>query len=128
MTKKDILILLSPSIWLVYMTIVAFLGPHYFQKHFESATEFQETQRSFERFATNVQNGNVRLTQEKMLDYMRSGDEYAESEYKVSTSLLAVLRRYAWYLVVAIVWHVGAVLIVCKRLRKILQREEQPAA
>jgi hypothetical protein len=121
MTKKDIFILFSPNIWLLYLTVVAFLGPHTFQKHFKDADQFQETQRSFERFATNVQSGKVRLTQEKMLDYMSSGDEYAESEYEVSTSLLGVLQRYAWELVIAIIWQVGAVLIVCKRLRKKLQ-------
>jgi hypothetical protein len=121
MTKKDIFILFSPGIWLVLMTGAAFLGPHEFQKHFEDASQFQETQRNFERFATNVQSGKVQLTQEKMLEDMRSALAYAESEYDTSTSLLRVLRRYAWALVIAIAWQVGAVFIVRKRLRKKLQ-------
>ena len=121
MAKKDIFILFSPSIWLVYMAIVAFLGPHTFQKQFQNASQFQENQRIFERFATNVQSGKVQLTQEKMLEDMRSEEAYAESEYDVSASLLGVLRQYAWAFVTAIVWQVGSVLIVCKRLRKKLQ-------
>jgi hypothetical protein len=121
MTKKNIFILFSPSIWLVYMTVVAILGPHTFQKHFQDSIQFQKTQRSFERFATNVQSGKVQLTQEEMIDYMRSANTYAESEYDVTTRLLVVLRHYAWAGITAIAWQVGAVLIVRKRLRKKLQ-------
>jgi hypothetical protein len=121
MTKKDIFILLSPSIWLVYITAVAFLFPHTFQRHFQDASQLQETHRDFDRFATNVQSGKVQLTQEKMLKGMGLAITHAESAYAVSTSLLGVLRRYAWADLIAIVLQVGAVLIVCKRLRKRLQ-------
>jgi len=118
MTKKDIFILFSPNIWLVYIAVVAFLGPHTFQRHYHGTSDFQETQRNFEKFATNVQSGRVQLTQEKMLEYMRSANGYAESEYHVNLSLLEVLRHYAWSEIVAIAWLVGAVLVVRGRLRK----------
>ena len=118
MTKKDIFILLSPSIWLVCFAVLAFLGPHMFQKHYEGVSHFQKTQQNFERFATNVQAGKVQLTQKEMLEYMRVANEYAGSEIDISTSLLEVLRSYAWVIIVAIGWQVGTVLVVRNRLRK----------
>jgi hypothetical protein len=117
MTKKDLAILLSPSIAFVILAVAAFLSSSMILGRFDSARE-QESQQKFERFVAKVKSGEWQLTQDKMIEGMRLAHEAAAADRQASVSICELMRDFVWLALVGIFWQLVAVFNVRKRLQK----------
>ena len=117
MTKRDIFILLSPTVVLLLFGIFAFSSAQTIRRYHDP-DRHRQSQQKYETFVTNVQNGTWQLTQDRMLDGMRLAHGVAEAEYRINECTGNLIQDFVWCAVVGIAWQVGAVFIVQKRLRK----------
>jgi len=117
MTRKDIFILLSPTVVLLVFGIFAFSSAQMIRRHHNPDRQ-RQSQQKFDTFVTNVENGTWQLTEDRMLEGMRLSRRVAESEYRISESTGDLIQDFFWCAVLGIAWHVGAVFIVRKRLNR----------
>ena len=117
MTKKDVAILLSPSIAFVILASLAFLSSGMILGHFDSNQE-RESQQKFERFVAKVKSGEWQLTQDKMIEGMRLAQEAAAADRRASASIGELMRAFVWLALAGIFLQLVAVFSVRKRLQK----------
>jgi hypothetical protein len=113
MTKKEIVLLLSPSLIFAAIAIIAFFISHMVQQH----TRDDDHRQKFEAFVENVQSGKWQLTTEKWLEGMRREDATAEDYRNASVSLAKIFQDFIWLSLAGIMFQAIAVISVLKRLR-----------
>ena len=88
MTKKEILFLLLPSAFLVFISGLAFSGANAFS--FSPRIE-QRRQQDFEKFMAKVESGVVELTKEKSVKLLRDSRNVEEAMVAGHTSTSRML-------------------------------------
>lgn len=115
LTKKDIFILLCPSVAFVAIIVAALICSRGLQT-FDTNAE-RESQQKFEAFARKVEAGESQLTQGQMLEGMRNSRAVAESERRVVSITAHNIRNFCWLAAAGIFLQFGTVIAV-KRTRK----------
>jgi hypothetical protein len=85
MTKRDLAILLSPSIFFIVVAVAAFLTSEMIRRHIRDDGSRQK----FDTFVTNVQSGKWQLTTDKWLEGMQWEEDTAEL---IAKPVLALAR------------------------------------
>jgi|HubBroStandDraft_6_1064221.scaffolds.fasta_scaffold584718_2 hypothetical protein len=114
MTKKDVFILLSPSIFFIVVAVAAFLTSEMIRRH----THYDGSRQKFDTFVTNVQSGKWQLTTNKWLEGMQREEATAEAYRDVGADSADMMRVFAWTSLAGIVFQTAVVFSVKKRLRK----------
>ena len=117
MSKKDIAILLSPTIIFVILGICAFIT----SQRVLCYTDIQQEQahrQKYATFVTNVVTGKWELPPDRWLAVLGSAEQSAAGERAVNRSTGIEVRDFIWFAAIGIYWQVAAVFIVGRRLRK----------
>ena len=113
MTKKDIILLLSPSVLFVLIVVAAFFTSEMILER----SKDNDHKQKFETFVSNVQSGKWQLTTDRWLDVIRREDATTEAYREASVSIAGMFRDFIWASVAGIFIQVIAVFSVLKRLR-----------
>jgi hypothetical protein len=114
MTKKDVIILLSPSILFIVVAVAAFLTSEMIRQH----TRDDGSKQKFDTFVTNVQNGKWQLTTDKWLEGMRREEATAEAYRQASATNGDMMQIIGYTTLAGILLQTAAIFSVRKRLRK----------
>jgi hypothetical protein len=114
MTKKDMTLLLSPTMFFAVLAVAAYFTSLQLQNYSKDDSH----QQKFEIFVTNVKSGKWDLTTDRWLEGMRhekrSGDAYREA-YSDTAGMFQILL---WTSLAGIVFQAVAVFTVVRRMRK----------
>jgi hypothetical protein len=114
MTKKDMTLLLSPTMLFAVLAVAAYFTSLQLQNY----SKDDGHQQKFEIFVTNVKSGKWDLTTDRWLEGMRHekrrGDAYREA-YSDTAGMFQILL---WTSLAGIVFQAVAVFTVVRRMRK----------
>jgi hypothetical protein len=114
MTKRDIALLLSPSIFFVVVAVAAFIMSAMIRQHTREDGHAQK----FDAFVTNVQSGKWELTPDKWLDGIRREEATAESYRQAGAATGQMFLDLCGAALVGFIFQIAVVFSVRKRLSK----------
>ena len=114
MTKRDITLLLSPSVFFIVAAVAAFMMSAMIRQHASDDGSHQK----FDTFVSNVQSGKWQLTTDKWLEGMRHEEATSEAYRQASMDVGEMLLLVCWTTALGIAFQIAAVYSVTKRLRK----------
>ena len=117
MTKKDLAILLSPSIAFVCVGVLAFALSQRMLRYADPNGQ-RRTAQAREQMMTQLKSGDIHLTQEKMISLLHAEREAAELDRKVNAGSARVIRSFIGFAFSGICLQVASLLIVRKSLAK----------
>jgi hypothetical protein len=113
MTRRDICILLSPSILFGILAVACFICWTIGQRVNED-----RSQQKFDTFVSNVQSGKLELTADRWLEVLRSERAVRNDYFETLVSGARLFWWFFWLSLAGIVFQVGVVFSVRKRLEK----------
>jgi hypothetical protein len=114
MTKRNIITLLSPSVFFIVAAVAAFMWSAMIREHSRDDGSHQK----FDTFVANVQSGKWQLTTDKWLEGMRDEEATSEAYRQGYVGAGQMLQIVCWTTVAGIAFQVAAVYSVRKRLSK----------
>jgi hypothetical protein len=114
MTRRDITLLLSPSVFFIVAAVAAFMTSAMIRQHASDDGSHQK----FVTFVTNVQNGKWQLTPDKWLEGMRHEEALSEAYRHACIGAGQMLQVVCWATVAGIAFQIATLYSVRKRLRK----------
>jgi len=98
MTKQDVAILLSPSVFFIVAAVAAFMMSNMIRQH----TRDDGSHEKFDTFVTNVQSGKWQLTTDRWLEGMRREEATSEAYRQASIDAGQMLQVVCWTTVAGI--------------------------
>lgn len=114
MKKRDITLLLSPSIFFVIIAVTAFVMSSMIRQHTRDDGHAQK----FNTFVTNVQTGKWQLTTDKWLDGMRSEEATAESYREAGATTCQMFLVLCGAALLGFIFQIAVIFSVRKSLSK----------
>jgi len=114
MTKRDIVTLLSPSVFFILAAVAALMTFAITRSHTRDGGSHQK----FETFVTNVQSGQWQLTPDRWLEGMRREEAASEAYRQTCAEVGQMLLVVGLAILAGIVFQIVAVYSVRKRLSK----------
>jgi hypothetical protein len=114
MTKRDIITLLSPSVFFIVAAVTAFLMSATIREHSRDDGSHQK----FDTFVANVQSGKWQLTTDKWLEGMKDEEATSEAYRQAYVGAGQMSQIVCWATAAGFAFQVTAVYSVRKRLSK----------
>lgn len=114
MTKREIFLLLSPTLLFATIVVASFFMSHTVRE----ATRDNGHRQKFETFISNVQNGKWQVTTDKWVVGMREEEATAQEYRTAAASTSTIFRDFILAGVLGIVFQAAVVLSVLKRFKK----------
>ncbi|MDB6026347.1 MAG: hypothetical protein JWM68_2570 [Verrucomicrobiales bacterium] len=116
MTKRNMAGLLAPSIFFIFVAVLAFLISNAIREH----SRDDGSQQKFDTFVSKVQSGEWQLPTDKWLERARLDRDLAESYRKTGNSTADVIHILMWMSLAGFVLQIAAVFSVRKKLRNLI--------
>jgi hypothetical protein len=117
MTAKDITILISPIILLLTIAVLAVVAEQNIKRHY-NVDLLRENAQKFDNFVESSQSGELQLSQEQMIEYMRRSRLLAESERTLALTTSELVASFAYLAGSGVLLQMAVVIWVRKRLTK----------
>jgi hypothetical protein len=114
MTKRDIITLLSPSVFFIVAAIAAFMMSAMIREHSRDDGSHQK----FDTFVANVQSGKWQLTTDRWLEGMKREEALSEAYRHAYVGAGQMLQIVCWATIAGIALQIAAVYSVRKKLSK----------
>lgn len=116
MTKREVIDLLSPSIWFILIGVSALLFSEQARRCWDPAAE-RTSQLAYESFEHKVQSGERQLTSDQWLQALRWSRAGEQRQRRLIAGVGDEVRLLFWFALGGVGWQLISVLMVRQRMK-----------